>query len=132
MRYLVRTRRGYQAAQELWADADQVVSASITYVEAHAALAAGRRGRFWTAPELDRLQHLWEAAWVDVTVVEIDPLIPFAAELARAEPVSGCDAIQLAAAIASGCDLLATADRRLCAAARHQQVEVIDLDQVTG
>jgi hypothetical protein len=37
--------------------------------------------------------------------------------------------VQLAAAKASACDLLVAADRRLCEAARRQQLEVLDLDQ---
>lgn len=85
MRYLVRGRRGHQLAQDLWAAADQLVSASITYVETRAALAAGRRGRYWTASQLARLERAWEIAWRDVTVVAVDPLIALAAELAGRE-----------------------------------------------
>lgn len=62
--------------------------------------------------------------------IEVEPLIGLAAELALREPLSGCDAVQMAAAKASGCDLLVAADRRLCQAARSQQLEVLDLNQV--
>jgi hypothetical protein len=61
MRYLVRSRRDHQLARELWELADIVVSASITYVEVRAALAAGRRNRYWGAPGLVRLKRAWEA-----------------------------------------------------------------------
>jgi predicted nucleic acid-binding protein len=128
MRYLVRGRRGHRRAQELWLASDQIVTASITYVETRAALAAGSRGRYWTAAELVRLQRAWEDAWRDFVVVEVDPLVTLAAGLTDQDPLSGCDAVQLAAALASACDVLVAADRRLCAAARHQELKVIDLE----
>jgi uncharacterized protein len=132
MRYLVSRRRGHQLARNVWATADEVVSASITYVETKAALAAGRRGRYWTAPELGRLLQAWEAAWADVVVVDVDPLIRLAGELAQREALTGCDAVQLATAKVSGCELLVAADRRLCEAARNQEFEVLDLNEVEG
>jgi predicted nucleic acid-binding protein len=128
MRYLVRSRRGHKLAQDLWAGADQVVTASITYVETRAALAAGRRGRHWTAPEQGRLQQAWETAWREVFVIDVDPLIRLAADLAEREGLRGFDAVQLAAARAGECDLVVAADRRLCEAARRQRLEVLDLD----
>jgi hypothetical protein len=90
MRYLVWRRRGHQLARELWAAADEVVSASITYVETQ----ARPPGRYWTAPELGRLQREWEAVWADVVVVVVDPLIGLAAVRAGAvgvpsRPISG-------------------------------------------
>jgi hypothetical protein len=72
MRYLVRTRRGHQLAQQLWAGVDQRVSASITYVEVRAALAAGRRNRYWGAPGLLDLKRAWEDAWCEVDVIDVD------------------------------------------------------------
>src|SRR5438105_2606850 len=107
-------------AQELWAAADEVFTASITYVETRAALAAGRRARFWTAPELLRLERAWEAAWATLHVVRVDPLIELAADLAAAEALRVFDAVHLAAAKVSACDVLVAADARLCAAASRQ------------
>jgi predicted nucleic acid-binding protein len=101
----------------------------ITFVETKAALAAGRRGRYWTAHELGRLLREWEAAWAEAVVINVDPLIAVAAALAQEEPLSGCDAIHLAAATVSGCDIFVAADRRLCDAARSQRLKVLDLDQ---
>ena len=128
MRYLVRGGRGHRLAQDLWSAADHVITASITYVETRAALAAGRRGRPWTAPEQGRLRRAWETAWREVFVIDVDPLIPLAADLAEQEGLRGFDAVHLAAARMSGCDLVVATDRRLCAAARQQQLEVVDLD----
>ena len=79
--------------------------------------------------ELVRLQRAWEDAWRDFVVVEVDPLVTFKAGLTDQDPLSGCDAVQLGAALASACDVLVAADRRLCAAARHQELKVIDLEE---
>ena len=72
MRYLVRSRRGHQLARELWDSADEVVSAAITYVEVRAALAAGRRNKYWGAPGLIRLKETWQEAWSEVGEIDVD------------------------------------------------------------
>jgi predicted nucleic acid-binding protein len=129
MRYLVPSRRGHQLARELWDLADNVVSAAITYVEVRAALAAGRRNRYWGAPSFIRLKRAWEEAWSDVDAIDVDRvLLARAGELAEAEGLRGMDALQLAAALASGSDIFVAADRRLC----QTHLEVLDLDQVEG
>jgi predicted nucleic acid-binding protein len=51
-------------------------------------------------------------------------------ELAESEGLRGMDAVQLAAALLSGCDLFVAADRRLCQAARQVRLQVLDLDHV--
>jgi hypothetical protein len=100
VRRQTRLRRGQGAEQQLEplracqpvgdVEAGQAAGASAAlgglgdrYVETKAALAAGRRGRYWTAPELGRLLQDWEAAWAAVVVVDVDPLIAMAAELAQ-------------------------------------------------
>jgi predicted nucleic acid-binding protein len=133
MRYLVRTRRGHQLAQRLWAAADQRVCASITYVEVRAALAAGRRNRYWGAPGLIGLKQAWEDAWREVNVIDVDrALLERAGDVAEDEGLRGFDAVHLTAAQLSGCDLFVAADRRLCEAARHMQLPVLDLEQIEG
>jgi predicted nucleic acid-binding protein len=133
MRYLVRSRRGHQLARDLWALADEVVSAAITYVEVRAALAAGRRHKFWGAPGLIRLKQTWQEAWSEVDEIEVDrALLARAGDIAEAQGLRGFDAVQLTSAIVSGCDLFASADRELCAAAGRVQLQVVDLDQVEG
>jgi predicted nucleic acid-binding protein len=65
-------------------------------------------------------------------VVQVDPLIDLAAELAATEALRGFDAVQLAAAKVSACDVLVAADARLCAAASQQGIAVVDLDREEG
>jgi predicted nucleic acid-binding protein len=133
MRYLVHSRRGHQLARDLWGQADQVVSAGVTYVEVRAALAAGRRNRYWGAPGLVRLKQAWQEAWREVDEIDVDRiLLARAGDVAEAEGLRGFDAVQLTAALISGCDLFVAADRRLCEAARRLQLQVVDLDQVEG
>jgi uncharacterized protein len=133
MRYLVRGRRGHQLARDLWDSADEVVSAAITYVEVRAALAAGRRNKYWGAPGLIRLKETWQEAWSEVDEIEVDrALLVRAGDVAEAQGLRGFDAVQLTAALVSGCDLFVSADRELCAAAGRVQLSVVDLDQVEG
>jgi predicted nucleic acid-binding protein len=133
MRYLVRKRRGHELAQYLWAAADQRISASITYVEVRAALAAGRRNGHWGASALGDLKRAWWEAWRELHEIEVDRvLLARAGDLAEAVALRGFDAVQLSAAQLSGCDLFVAADRRLCDAARRVHLEVVDLDRVEG
>jgi len=133
MRYLVRSRRGHQLARELWDSADEVVSAAITYVEVRAALAAGRRNKYWGAPGLIRLKETWQEAWSEVGEIDVDrALLVRAGDIAEAQGLRGFDAVQLTAALVSGCDLFVSADRELCAAAGRVRLSVVDLDQVEG
>jgi hypothetical protein len=52
---MVGRRRGHQLARKVWAETDEVVSASIIYVETRAALAAVAEAVTGRAPELGRL-----------------------------------------------------------------------------
>src|SRR5215472_3247188 len=114
MRYLVRSRRGHQLARDLWDLADEVVSAAITYVEVRAALAAGRRYKYWGAPGLIRLKQTWQDAWNEVDEIEVDrALLARAGDVAESQGLRGFDAVQLTSAIVSGCDLFVSADREL-------------------
>jgi len=86
MRYLVRSRRGHEPARELWDLADQVVSAGVTYVEVRAALAAGRRNRYWGEPGIARLKQTWQEAWREVDEIDVDrPLLARAGDVAEAQ-----------------------------------------------
>jgi predicted nucleic acid-binding protein len=133
MRYLVRSRRGHQLARDLWDSADEVVSAAITYVEVRAALAAGRRNKYWGTHALVRLKETWQEAWSEVDEIAADrALLVRAGDIAEAQGLRGFDAVQLTAALVSGCGLFVSADRELCTAARPVQLSVVDLDQVEG
>ena len=133
MRCLVMSRRGHQLARDLWDSAVEVVSAAITYVEVRAALAAGRRNKYWGAPGLIRLKETWQEAWSEVDEIDVDrALLVRAGDIAEAQGLRGFDAVQLTAALVSGCDLFVSADRELCAAAGRVGLSVVDLNQVEG
>jgi hypothetical protein len=122
LRLLVDDELGGDAAERLWLDSDYLVCAEIGYAEARAALAAvhrnARRSTRSYATARAELEGLW--AQVDV-VVATTALIRSAGDLAESEKLRGCDAVHLAAGIASGATVFASADDRLLAAAgRHR------------
>lgn len=130
MRYLLVWRVGHELARQAWDEADDVASVSITYTEMRAALAAARRTRALTAPRLQLARTSWEVLWDELTVIAVDePLVVEAGELAEREGLQGYGAVHLAAARASGCDLLLSADTALCAAGRRQGLAVLNLDK---
>ncbi|HSR23270.1 MAG TPA: type II toxin-antitoxin system VapC family toxin [Candidatus Eisenbacteria bacterium] len=84
------------------------------------------------AERLDRALAAWDGLWAQVAPVLLDePLAKMAGQLARVHALRGADAVHLAAAQATGSDLLLSADRQLCAAAQRCGLGVIDLDQAT-
>jgi predicted nucleic acid-binding protein len=132
MRRLLTTRAGHQIARQVWDQADDVVTVTLTYPEVCAALAAARRNRALTEPGLERALAAWEALSAQLAPVVLDePLARTAGELAWAHALRGADAFHLAAARAAGCDLVLTADIALSAAAERCGMAVIDLNQAT-
>jgi hypothetical protein len=132
MRMLLRTRAGHRTALQVWAEADDLVTVTLTYPEVCGALAAARRNRSLTASGLERTLAAWDGLWAQVAPVLLDePLARTAGELARVHALRGADAVHLAAAQATGSDLLLSADRQLCAAAQRCGLGTIDLDQAT-
>jgi uncharacterized protein len=132
MRRLLATRAGHQVARRVWDEADDVVSATLTYPEVCAALAAARRNRALSEPGLQRALTAWEELWAQVAPVVLDePLARSAGELARAHALRGADAVHLAVARATGCDLVLSADVALCAAAERCGMAVVDLNEAT-
>jgi uncharacterized protein len=96
------------------------------------ALAAARRNRSLTGPALGRALGTWDGLWGQVAPVLLDePLARAAGGLAQVHALRGADAVHLAAAQASGSDLLLSADRQLCAAAQRCGIGIIDLDRMT-
>jgi predicted nucleic acid-binding protein len=130
MRYLLQWRIGHRTARQVWDEADDVASVSLTYVETRAALAAARRNRSLTAPGLEQAKSAWETLWDELTVLEVDePMVRAAGELAEVAALRGYDAVHLTAAHASGCDLLVSADIDLCTAGRRRGLAVLDLNE---
>jgi predicted nucleic acid-binding protein len=132
MRMLLRGRAGHAVALDVLEEADDLVTVTLTYPEVCGALAAARRNRSLTAPGLERALDAWDGLWAQVAPVVLDdPLAKTAGELARLHALRGADAVHLAAAQVTGSDLLLSADRQLCAAARRCGLGIIDLNQVT-
>jgi uncharacterized protein len=130
MRLLLARRAGHQTAVQVWKEADDLVTATLTYAEVCAALAAARRNRALTEPGLGRALRSWEGLWAQVAPVLLDePLAKTAGELAQVHALSGADAVHLAAAQATGSDLLLSSDRDLCAAAQRCGIAVVDLNE---
>lgn len=132
MRLLLARRPGHRAALQVWEEADDLVSVTLTYAEVCAALAAARRNRALTEPGLGRALRSWDALWAQVAPVVLDEaLAKTAGDLARVHALRGADAVHLAAARAAGSDLLLSADRELCAAARRCGIATIELNDPT-
>jgi len=129
MRLLLTRRVGYQTAQHVWEEADDLVTATLTYAEVCAALAAARRNRELTEPGLDRALRSWDGLWAQIAPVALDErLARTAGELARLHALSGADAVHLAAAQETGSDLLLSADRSLCTAAQQCGMATVELN----
>jgi len=111
---------GSEAAARLWADADDVHSCRLTYVEVRAALAAaGRDGRLEEST-LSRARTELDGRWASLWISELDRTLAQAAgEVAEHYGLRTVDAIQLASALDLDAEglVLATWDRRLRAAA---------------
>jgi predicted nucleic acid-binding protein len=120
LKLLIDDEVGGDAAERLWVSSDYLVCAEIGYVEARAALAAAHRNSRLTARALRTAKEELEGLWAQLDVVAIGTgLIRAAGELAEGERLRGYDAIHLASAVAAHATVLASADDRLIAAARH-------------
>lgn len=128
MRRLLAWRAGHDVARGVWDEADDVVTVTFTYPEVCAALAAARRNRALTQPGLQRALDVWNALWAQLDPVKLDePLARDAGDLAHVHALRGADAVHLAAAQATGCDVLLSAHTALCAAARRCGMAIFDL-----
>ena len=129
MRFLLRERDGHDAASRAWLTAKDVATVRVTYAETRAALAGSRRSGALTARRYARLKRIWSGLWPDVEMIDVDQaLVMEAARLAERYALRGYDAVQLAAARESRCDLLVSADRALNAAAKRLRIDVLDLN----
>ncbi|MGF1661247.1 MAG: type II toxin-antitoxin system VapC family toxin [Kineosporiaceae bacterium] len=117
---LIITEPGTERAVSVWNASDLTSSSALVEVEAAAALAAARRGGRLSAGDLrdagERLDELLDA----LTLVGVTPrIVTTARHLAGGEALRGYDAVHLAAALTLRADVLASADRDVCAAARR-------------
>jgi len=88
-------------------------------------VAAARRARRIRSADEGRAYGELETVWATVAIHELDPeLESDAVALARTHPISGADAVHVAAAIAAGAVLL-TWDQRQAAAAIAEGLAVL-------
>lgn len=98
-------------------------------LEARAALAAQRRARTLRSRAYAQAKEGWRELWEELVVIEADEeIVDRAADLAETHRLRGYDAVHLAAAEASGCGLLVSADRELCRASVERGIAVLDLN----
>ena len=108
-------------AERIWLDADHVVCAEVGYVEARAALAAAQRSRRLDDADMHTAKNQFEALWEQVSVVAVETaLVRAAGDIAELDGLRGYDAVHLAAAVAVGANVVASADRHLIRAARSR------------
>jgi predicted nucleic acid-binding protein len=132
LKLLVDDEVGAGAAQRLWLESDYLVCAEIGYAEARAALASARRGGRLDADELSTAKAELDTLWAQLDVVPVTTeLVWAAADLAEVEGLRGYDAVHLAAAIAGGATVVASADARLLAAAQRSRLDVSNSLQPT-
>ncbi len=111
---------GSDVARRLWEAANGLLTSSITYPEARAALAAAARGRRLSPAEHRAARRQLEAALDQVQVVELSrDLAITAGDVAERHALRGADAIHLASALVLMPDpvVLITWDRALGRAA---------------
>lgn len=120
LKLLVDDEAGTDVAERIWLAADFVACAEIGYAEARAALAAAHRAGRLDASGLATAKSELTGLWTQVDVVPVTTEVVLAAgDLAESDGLRGFDAVHLAAAIAAGATLLATADDRLLTAGRR-------------
>jgi uncharacterized protein len=123
LKLLVDDELGGDAAERLWMDSDYIVCAEIGYAEARAALAAAQRNARLSVRAYASARAELEGLWAQAHVVVVNTvLIRSAGDLAESEKLRGYDAVHLAAGIASGATVFASADDRLLAAARRHRL----------
>jgi uncharacterized protein len=87
----------------MWDAAADVFASRLTYVEAHAALAARAQASARARRLLARARREVESRWTDVAVVELDAHVAEVAALAaRQYRLRGADAVHLASAAVLG------------------------------
>lgn len=117
---LVIREEGSEGAGRLWREASRVLSATLLYPEARAALKRARRERRLGDAELRLAVRGFERLWSHVERMSVSvPLALRAGELAHALDLRGSDAVHLAAAeaLTDGSLAFVCADRALCDAA---------------
>lgn len=118
---------GTDKVEKLWADAEGIAAARLLQVEAHSALAQGRRLGHLSNLQASKARSVFESLWDEIIIVEQTPRIAEkACELASTISLRALDAIHLASAIEVGARIVTSADRRMVLAAQQVGFLVVD------
>lgn len=116
----------FRTVVQLWDEAADVFASRLTYVEAHAALAARARASIRGRRQLGKARLEIEDRWQDVGIVELDEYVTGVAALAASRHrLRGADAIHLASAAVLGSSVvMVSRDVRLREAALAAGLDV--------
>lgn len=126
---LLLAEPGTPMAQQLWDQADHVVSTRLVYAEARAALAQAHRLGRVTSSQLRKLVAGLDDLYGQLDRIDVDdPLVVRAGEMAEAHELRGYDAAHLAALerVAGEHTVLASGNRDLSIAASALGFAVAD------
>ncbi len=119
---------GTQAIQEfLIAQAQKgdndFLASAVTYAEMYATLTRAHKARRITSLEQSAITDMFEAQWANIVLPEVNnKLILQAGRLAQAYALRGCDAFQLASALALSPDIFISCDADLNRAAQQENL----------
>jgi len=126
---------GRRALEQRLGSSDRLFSSAITFAEVHAALAAKHRAGGMDQPALLRVQNDFERDWLQFEEVAVNQeTLSVVRDLVTRVPLSGMDAIHLAAALwlarrpALKPELIST-DKRLVSAAQRFGLPVYNPEQ---
>jgi predicted nucleic acid-binding protein len=127
---LVIPERESSRAVSLWDAAELIVTGRLTYVEARAALAAGRRGNRISLRGLEEGKQALERSMRQVQIVDATAqIVRSAGDLAERHGLRGYDAVHLASALSFGTELtLTTWDTDLAEAGRASGLALAGID----
>ncbi|HEY6378205.1 MAG TPA: type II toxin-antitoxin system VapC family toxin [Candidatus Dormibacteraeota bacterium] len=124
---LVVEEKGSPTARELWGAAEPPVCCRLAYVEARAALAAGRRSHRLTHPQLTTAKRALNAVWQQAAVVEVTEALALdAADIAERRALRAYDTVHIAAARAAGAAAFVTVDEQQREAAIAERLVALD------
>jgi predicted nucleic acid-binding protein len=111
-----------------WKGADLLVAGRLMYAEARAALAAAGRQRRLRVADIPQAKRDLDQFWNDLDIWEVvKPIVEHAGDLAEQHALRGYDAVHLATAMASGVDVLVTADADLLRVGSACGLSILDV-----
>lgn len=124
---LLIVEKGTSIAETIWNSTDVSSASRLLKVEAHSTLAHAHRIRRLTVTQFESAKRELKILWARLTIVEMtSQIVERACEFVETMELRALDAVHLASAIAVGADVLTSADRKLCIAARTVGLHVIN------